>query len=351
MSDHLARFSYDTRAVRVVFSAGALARLPGELDREGLRRVLLLTTPGRARHLDAVVSLMASRLGGTFAGARQHVPAEAVRTAMDVVARVTPDACLTMGGGSAIGMGKAIAQKTGLPLIAIPTTYSGSEMTAIWGVSDGLTKRTGRDPRVAPQLVIYDPELTYDLPAGVSAASGMNAIAHCVEAAWAPDASPVSNLLAWDGLRRLADSLPGIMKAPGDADARAEALTGAHLAGRALDMTTMGLHHRLCHVLGGSFGLPHAETHAALLPCVTAFNAAAAPEAMARIAAALRADDAVSGLVDLTRILGTPKLKDLGFTAEQIPQAASLAIATPIANPRPVDEAGVRAVLEDALSA
>jgi len=354
MSD-LPAFAYAMHRVRVVFGAGALATLPAELERNGMRRVLLLTTPGRAAERDAMAALLEGTLEGTLAehfdGARMHVPQEVVREAGAVVVRARPDTLVALGGGSAIGLGKALALETGLPLAAIPTTYSGSEMTSIWGISDGSEKRTGRDPRAAPQLVLYDPELTYALPQPVSASSGMNAIAHCVEAAYAADGGPVSSLLALDGIRRLTSALPAVMASARDPGARAEALAGAHLAGCALDMTSMGLHHKLAHTLGGSFGLPHAETHAALLPWVMAFNAPAAGEAMARIAAALGREDAVRGMIALTRALGTPTLADLGFTREMIPRAAALACVTRYPNPRPVDEPGVRSILEHALAA
>lgn len=351
MSDALnPAFSYGSHKVRVVFGAGALATLPAELGRSGMRRVLLLTTPGRAAEREAIIALLEGQLAERFEGARTHVPQDVVRDARAVVARARPDALLALGGGSAIGLGKALAMETGLPLAAIPTTYSGSEMTSIWGISDVNEKRTGRDPRAAPQLVLYDPELTYSLPGRVSASSGMNAIAHCVEAAYAHDGGPVSSLLATDGIRRLAKALPAIMAAPRDPGARASALAGAHLAGCALDMTSMGLHHKLAHTLGGSFGLPHAETHAALLPWVMAYNAPAAGVAMASIAAALGAEDAVSGMIALARTLGTPTLADLGFTREMIPRAATLACGSSYPNPRTVDERGVRSILEHALA-
>jgi maleylacetate reductase len=278
-----------------------------------------------------------------------HVPRDVVSAAHAVVDRARPEGLLALGGGSAIGLGKALAVETGLPLVAIPTTYSGSEMTSIWGVSEGSEKRTGRDPRAAPLLVLYDPELTVALPPRLSASSGMNAIAHCVEAAYARDGGLVTSLLALEGIRRLARALPAVMRLPRDPDARAGALAGAHLAGCALDMTAMGLHHKLAHVLGGSFGLPHAETHAALLPWVMAYNAPVAGVAMSGIAAALGSDDAVRGMIALVRTLRTPTLAELGFTREMIPEAARLACASAYPNPRPVDELGVRSVLENAL--
>lgn len=343
------RFVYSTHAVRVVFGAGSLAELPEALDSLGLRRVLLITTPGRAHDTAALVALLGDRLVDVFAGATPQVPADIVRDLLTVVERVQPDGCLTLGGGSAIGLGKAIARATGLPLAAVPTTYSGSEMTSIWGITAGNEKQTGRDSRVAPRLVLYDPDLTLDLPPAVSAASGMNAIAHCVEALYAPDASPVSALLAEDGLRRLAASLPLVVRAPRDPAARGEALAGAHLAGRALDLTAMGLHHKLCHVLGGSFGLPHAATHAALLPYVVAFNMPAAPVAIGRVAAALGVTDAAVGLRELGRGMGTPTLAELGFTAADVPRAAALAVVGSYPNPRRVTEVEARGILARAL--
>jgi maleylacetate reductase len=343
-------FAYRMHAARVVFAAGALARLPEELGNSGMRHVLLLTTPARAADHGALRALLARQLAGHFDGARMHVPEEAARRARAVVDRERPDSLLAVGGGSAIGLGKALALATGLPLAAIPTTYSGSEMTSIWGTSDGDEKRTGRDPRAAPRLVLYDPELTHALPERVSMSSGMNAIAHCVEATYAHDGGPVSTLLALDGIRRLARALPAIMAAPREPGARAEALTGAHLAGCALELTTMGLQHRLAHTLGGSFGLPHAETHAALLPCVMAYNAPAAGAAMAGIAAALGSEDAVGAIRALARTLGTPTLAELGFSRELIPRAAGLACGSGYPNPRPVDEPGVRSILECALA-
>src|SRR5688572_1340196 len=317
-------FSYVTHEVRVVFGTGVLSTLPDELDRAGFSSVMLLTTPGRAAERDRVVSLLGSRLVGEYSGARLHVPVEVVADARAALERSRPQSLLAYGGGSAIGLGKALAHATGLPLAAVATTYSGSEMTAVWGNSDGKMKRTFRNTEVAPRLVLYDPELTYGLSREVSAASGMNAIAHCVEAAYAPEQNPVTAFVATEGLKRLAASLPIVVDAPAQADARSDALLGAHLAGRALDMTSMGLEHKLAHVMGGRFGLNHSEAHAALVPWVTAWNASAAPEAMARMAEALGAGDAAQVLVDLSRRIGIRSLRALGFTADGIPEATEL---------------------------
>ncbi len=343
-------FSYVTHEVRVVFGAGALGTLPEELDRSGLEKVMLLMTPGRAPQREIMEVLLGGRLAGVHAGARLHVPVEVVADALKALERFRPESLLAFGGGSAIGLGKALAHETKLPLAAIATTYSGSEMTAVWGNSDGKAKRTFRNAEVAPRLVLYDPDLTLGLPPAVSAASGMNAIAHCVEAEYAPERGPVTSWFAMEGLRRLAASLPIVVRSPLDADARSDALFGAHLAGRSLDMTSMGLEHKLAHILGGSFGLNHSEAHAALVPWVTAWNAPAAPEAMERMATALGSDDAGAALADLARRLRIKPLRQLGFTAEDIPRAAELAMAMSFPNPRKVDAEGVRWILERALT-
>ena len=342
-------FAYVTHEVRVVFGAGSLMSLPDELERCGLRKVMLLTTPRQSADRDNVLTLLGARMAGEFSGARLHVPVEVVAEARTALEHFAPESLLAFGGGSAIGLGKALAFETKLPLAAIATTYSGSEMTAVWGNSDGKVKRTFRNTEVAPRLVLYDPELTLGLSRAVSAASGMNAIAHCVEAEYSPECGPVTSGFSLEGLRRLSASLPIVIDAPDDADARTDALFGAHLAGRALDMTSMGLEHKLAHIMGGTFGLNHAEAHAALVPWVTAWNAPAAPESMERIAAALGVADAAEGLLELSRRLGIRSLGELGFTAEGIPRAAELAIAMTFPNPRPVDADGVRWILEHAL--
>jgi maleylacetate reductase len=279
-----------------------------------------------------------------------HVPIERVREAVDEVDRLAPDGLVAVGGGSAIGLAKAIALDRPLPIAAVPTTYSGSEMTGIWGVTDGEEKRTGRDPRVAPRLVVYDPNLTLTLPADVSAASGMNAIAHAVEAMYAADAGPIATSAADKAIRLLASALPRIIRRLADRDARSAAHQGAHAAGVALGLASMGLHHKICHVLGGTFGLPHALTHAAVLHHVVAFNAPASPLAMDRIAEALGAQDAAEGLRALNRTLGlNSTLADLGLREADVNRSAGLIVSSSYANPRPVTEEDVRALLTRAL--
>lgn len=339
-----------TASPRIVFGAGSIVRIAAELDAIGLSKPLVITTAGRSDALSTVRRHLGAGLAGVCDRAALHVPIERVREAVAHTDQLSPDVLLSIGGGSAVGLAKAVALERRLPIVAVPTTYAGSEMTSIWGLTDGEEKRTGRDPAVRPRLVIYDPELTVSLPANVSAASGMNAIAHAVEAMYAANAGPEAIAEAEAAIRSLAQALPRVVARPDDLDARTLALHGAHSAGLALELASMGLHHKICHVLGGTFGLPHAPTHAAILTHVVAFNAPAAPHAMARIAGALGVDDAATGLAALNRILGlTASLRDLGLREADLDRAAELIASSSYANPRPVTEADVRALLLRAL--
>jgi maleylacetate reductase len=273
-----------------------------------------------------------------------------VAEAHGLVRAAAADCVVSIGGGSAVGLGKALARETALPLIAVPTTYSGSEMTDIWGITDGDRKITGRDSHVAPRLVVYDPLLTHGLPANVTAPSGMNAIAHAVEALYSSSANPAASLLAADGIRRLGAALPRLVDDPGDGYARQEAFIGAHFCGRALHMTSMGLHHKLCHALGGTLNLPHALTHAVVLPHVTAYNATAAADAMAVVASSLGASHAAQGLWRLNRRLNiTQTLSDLGMSEGDVDRVVDEVTATSYPNPAPVTADGVRTILARAL--
>jgi maleylacetate reductase len=345
------RFVHAPNAQRVVFGAGSLDRVPDELDRMGAARVLVLSTPGQRALGERVLDAIGPRAAGLHAEARMHVPVASAEAGAARATALGADAVLAAGGGSAIGLAKAVALSTGLPILAVPTTYSGSECTSIWGLTKGGAKSTGRDPRALPGVVVYDPDLTLGLPPGVSSVSGLNAIAHAMEVLYAPDGTPVTALMAEEGIRALAAALPRILEAPHDAAARAEALYGAWLCGTVLGQATMGLHHKLCHALGGGFDLPHAETHSVILPHAAAFNAGAAPEAMARIARALGAEDAPGGLWALAGRLGTPRsLAALGLREADLPKAIALATASPYANPRPVTEAGIAGLLARALA-
>ncbi len=342
-------FTYSGLPMRVVFGAGSIAELPAEVAKLGAKRALVLSTPGRGDSVRQVAASLGASLAGIYDKAVMHVPVEVAEDARRVAAELGADCCISVGGGSTTGLGKAVALTSGLPVIAVPTTYSGSEMTTILGMTEGGLKKTQRDPRVLPRTVIYDPALTLGLPVAVSSASGMNAIAHCVEALYAADGNPINSLQAEEGIRSLASALPRVAAAPGDLDARSDALYGAWLAGVSFATTGMGLHHKLCHVLGGTFNLAHAETHSIVLPHAARYNRDAAPEAMARIARALGAKDAPQGLYDLEIKLGLElRLEKLGMPGAGLERAARIATESPYPNPRKVEYAGVLSLLQDA---
>jgi len=343
------RFAYQPLPVRVVFGAGVLEDLPAEVDALGLSRVLVLSTPGRRADAERVAALLGGRAAGVHAGAVMHVPADVAAEACRAAAEAAADGLVSFGGGSAVGLAKAVARETGLPAVAVPTTYAGSEMTPVWGMTEDGVKRTGRDPRVLARTVLYDPSLTLGLPPAASAASGMNAMAHAAEALYAPDASPIVSLMAEEAVRALAAALPEVARDPGGLAARTEALYGAWLCGTCLGAATMGLHHRLCHILGGSLNLPHAETHTVLLPHALAYNAPAAPDAVRALRRALGRDDPARALWDLAASLGSPRsLKELGADPRHLDDVVARATGGGFANPRPVEEAGLRVLLGDA---
>jgi alcohol dehydrogenase class IV len=342
-------FEFQCAIPRVVFGAGALQQLTPEIDRLGARRALVLCTPEQSDSARRVAEMLGGRAAGIFAKAVMHVPIETAREARDEARRLDADCAITIGGGSTTGLGKAIALESGLPILAIPTTYAGSEMTPIYGLTEGGVKKTGRDARVLPKTVIYDPQLTLTLPVGLSITSGLNAVAHAAEGLYAQDGNPIISLMAEEGIRAIARALPVLSRNPQDLAARGDALYGAWLCGAVLGHVAMGLHHKLCHTLGGSFNLPHAETHAVLLPHALAYNAAAAPLAMAAIARALGVLDAPSGLFELARSLGAPTaLRSIGMQADSLDRAADLAVLTPYPNPRPLERAALRVLLQRA---
>ncbi|MFD1709904.1 maleylacetate reductase [Ottowia sp. GY511] len=345
-------FIYVGQPQRVVFGAGSLARLAGEIDTLGARRALVLSTPEQRPQAERVVELLGDKAAGIFDRAVMHVPIETAREAREVAQKLGADCAVAIGGGSTTGLGKTIALDSGLPIIAIPTTYAGSEMTPIYGITEGGLKKTGKDARVLPRTVIYDPELSRTLPVRLSITSGLNAIAHAAEGLYAKDGNPVMDLMAAEGIRALARALPVLRQTPDDLDARSDALYGAWLCGSVLGNVGMALHHKLCHTLGGSFNLPHAEVHTVVLPHAIAFNASAAPEAVRRIAEALGSDNAAQGLQDLARDNGAPiALKDIGMRAEDLDRAADIAVSNPYWNPRPFgpEQRGeIRALLQRA---
>lgn len=342
-------FTYDALPSRVIFGVGCLEKLNEEIERLGASKALVLSTPQQCEIAKAVAEKMGERAAGIFDRAVMHVPIEVAHEAREEARRLNADCCVAVGGGSTTGLAKAIALTSPLPILAIPTSYAGSEMTPIWGLTQDGRKTTGRDPRVLPKVVLYDPSLTISLPPSFSATSGINAIAHCVEALYAKDANPVISMIAEEGIRAIAGGLPLIMTAPANLEARSQALYGAWLGGIALGSVGMALHHKLCHTLGGSFNLPHAETHTVILPHAAAYNAAAVPAAMARIARALGAGSAPGGLYELALRLGAPlSLKAIGMRESDLDRAADLAVQNPYYNPRPVTREGIRNLLQDA---
>lgn len=342
-------FIYQGMPSRVVFGAGSIEHIEREIELLGAKRALILSTPPQRDQAEALAERIGPRAAGVFAKAVMHVPVETAREAREVAERIGADCAIAIGGGSTTGLGKAIALTSSLPILAVPTTYAGSEMTPIYGLTEAGLKKTGRDPRVLPKTVIYDAELTVSLPASLSVTSGINAIAHAAEGLYAQDANPVMSLMAEEGIRALAQGIGKVVAKPGDLDARGDCLYGAWLCGAVLGSVGMSLHHKLCHTLGGTFNLPHAETHTIVLPHALAYNRDAAPDAMKRIARALGAGDAAQGAFDLARDNGAATaLKDIGMKESEIDIAIDVAMKSPYWNPRPVERAPLRALLEAA---
>ena len=343
------RFTHQTWPQRVVLGTGvAAAAVEREAGLLGASRVLVIASRSAAATADSVTAGLP--VVWRHPEVAMHVPAELAERARAAAADCAADALVSVGGGSATGLAKAIALTTGLPIVAVPTTYAGSEATSVWGITENGVKRTGTDPAVLPRAIVYDAAITTSLPVDLSVASGLNALAHCVDSLWAPAADPVNRAFALEGIAELRAALPAIVADPAGLDGRERALAGSYLAAAAFASAGSGLHHKICHVLGGAFNLPHAQTHAIVLPQVLAFNAAAAPEALGRVSAALGADDAVDGLERLRRTLRAPRaLRDYGFTEPDIPDAARMiAAAVPAGNPRPVTEASLSALLRAA---
>lgn len=325
---------------RVVLGAGALDQVAGEVELLEISRALVIAT-GSARDAADVVELgLGDRFAGRIDEVRQHVPVERADAARAKAAEIKADGIVALGGGSAIGLAKAIALYSGLPIVAVPTTYAGSEMTPVWGQTADGSKTTGTDLAVLPRTVVYDPVLTRGLPLAITAASVANALAHCVEATWTVKADPITEITAVEGARALHDGLLAVLEDRNDLDARGNLLYGASLAGSALASAGTGLHHKLCHLLGGTYGLPHAETHAAVLPQVTHLNAPAVPRAKSRLESAIQAEDLATGLYDFFSTTGVPtSLRALGLTEQQAREAARQFAAGEPVNIVPVDEA------------
>ncbi len=353
-------FVYEAFEQRVVFGEGAFARVGEEVERLGVGRLLIVASPSNRGHADLLATALGPRVAAAIGDARQHAPFEQAEEARAVARANGVDAVVSVGGGTPIGLAKAVALTEEIPVVAVPTTYSGSEMTGIVGITRDGVKKTVGGPFVRPRAAIYDPALTHSLPPGASAASGMNAVAHGIEALYVAAANPLSSLLAEAGLTALGAGIPEVTRDPGNAGARARTLYGAWLAGMALGSTGIALHHRLCHVLGGSYGLDHGETNAVVIPHAVHYNA---PAAVAPVARAARAMGAATGdsdgeaaaaaapfLFDFVAGLGVlpVSLAAMGLGEGALDRAAALAVAHVGDNPRPVSRESMRALLDDA---
>ena len=345
-------FTYDALPGRVVFGAGtSRSGLAAEIHRLGAARLLVIAAEPERALAEDLVRPLGDLVAGWFSEVRAHVPVEVAESARAAAREVGADALLSIGGGSTTGTAKAIALEQGLPIVAIPTTYAGSEMTPVWGMTEARRKTTGRSAAVLPKVVIYDPELTVSLPASITGPSAMNAVAHCVEAFYAPGTSPIPVLMAEEAIRAIARGAPRAVADPADPAGRADTLYGAYLAGAAFAVAGSALHHKIAHVLGGAYDLPHADLHTVLLPQVVAFLEPELPDAMARVAAALSSDgSAALALYELAERLDAPlALADIGLDGDDLPEAAELVLEGVAAvAPRPADLASVRELLDNA---
>ncbi len=344
-------FTYIGLPARVIFGHGTTARLPDELAKLGVRKALVLTTPPQATQGEALAALLGEASAGVFTEATMHTPVEVTEAAMQVFVERGADGVVAIGGGSTIGLGKAIALRTDAPQIVLPTTYAGSEMTSIIGQTEAGKKTTQKTLKVLPETVIYDVDYTLTLPPSMTLTSGMNAIAHAVEALYAEESNPVLSLMAEDGIAKLVAALERVRAAPQDPDARSDALYGAWLCAVCLGSGGVALHHKLCHVLGGSFDLPHAETHTIVLPHALAYNAPAVPDAMVALRRATGSDTPATALFDLAQEGGAAvALRDLGMPEDGIDRAVEITLENPYFNPRPLEAEALRALLRSAWS-
>jgi len=324
-------FIYDVPGARVLFGVGTSERLGEELQRLSVQRPVFISTPGRRKDVEEAARRLPNMTAAVHAEAVMHVPIETISAAKEAAQKHAADCIVAFGGSSAIDLSKAAGLQCGIPIVAVPTTYGGSEVTPFYGYTEGGLKKGERDRRMLPKTVLYDPALTVTLPSNVSGPSGVNAIAHCVEGLYAKNANPIATLFA------------------ANLGARTDALYGAWLAGVVLGNVGMAIHHNISHVLGGTFQLPHANVHTIVLPHAAAFNREAAPEAMRIAADALGAEDAAQGIYDLILRIGAPvALKDIGMPHEGLDRAAKLVMEHPYYNPRPVEYSGLRQLLENA---
>ncbi|MFE5874958.1 maleylacetate reductase [Rhodococcus sp. NPDC056506] len=344
-------FSYDASPARIVFGQGTIGSITEEVRRLGRSRVIVLAS----RRLDALAADVTESLGDMavvrFDGAVMHTPIEVTTAALKLAQHHHVDTVVAIGGGSATGLSKALALRAGFDQIIVPTTYAGSEVTPVLGETENGRKTTRSSPRIRPETVIYDVDLTLDLPLDTTVTSAVNAMAHAVEALYSAESNPITDSMAIEALSGIARALPIVVDDRRNVEGRADLLQSAWLAGTCLGTVGMGLHHKLCHTLGGSFGLPHAPTHTVVLTHAMAFNGPAVPEVMSRIATALGVSDAASGVFDLVTASGGPtSLREVGMSHDQIGRAVELATSAAYPNPREITAPGLSELLENAWS-
>lgn len=347
MSFFREEFTARSAAVRVRFGPGVRKSVAEEFDTLGVRRALILTTPQQEALAEEFASYCGDRAVGAFTKAAMHTPVSISEEATEYARKLEADVLVSVGGGSTTGLGKAIALRTDLPQIVVPTTYAGSEATGILGQTENGVKTTLTSPKVQPEIILYDAELVTTLQVGMTVTSALNAMAHAAEGLYARDRSPITSLMAVEGLRAFRDSLPKVIENPADSATRGETLYGAWLCGTVLGQVGMALHHKLCHTLGGSFDLPHAETHAVVLPHAIAYNAEVVPELLVPVSRLFGDENPGLGLWHFARDAGSPMaLRDLGMKETDLDRAADIAISNPYWNPRPVTREGIRRLLQ-----
>lgn len=345
---HRSGFIFPGITSRVVFGNGTIGQVGDEITRLGHKTAFVLSTQHQADQAKALVTQLGEMAVGRFSEAAMHTPVDVTDRAVAAFRASRADCVVGLGGGSTVGLAKAIATRTGADQIVIPTTYAGSEMTDILGETNAGEKVTRRDPSIRPEVVIYDVDLTLGLPVEMTITSALNAIAHGIEGLYAVDANPITDMMSLEAMRAFRDALPLVVADPSDVKARQQVLYGAWLCSTTLGYVSMALHHKLCHVLGGSFGLPHAETHAIMLPHTAGFNAGAVPDVLAPVAE-IFGGSVGGGLWDFAKANGAPlRLADLGFAESDLDRAADIATRNPYENPRAFDRAQIRRLLDAA---
>ena len=366
-------FHYVSLSNEVIFGAGSLGRLAEAVDRLGYRRLMLCASHSMelSGHLAEVEALLGSRLALSFAGVKPHVQDVQVDDAVALALEKQVDGVIGLGGGSPIGMAKAVAftlsKEKSIPVFAIPTTYAGSEMTALYGVTHSREtpprKVTVSDPIVAPRLVIYDPQLTLDLSPEMTAATGMNALAHCIEALYSVTHNPLSSACAVSAVHSINSALLSCYKNGNDLEARTQMLIGAHLAGLSLTGVKLGLHHGLCHILGGTANVPHGVANSIILPHAIRFNADATAAQLLPAAQAMGVtsttrkpaaviDALAQKIADLTAEMNLPqRLREAGVPEADLPRLARLGFESQTVqnNPKHIkDAAQIEKLLREA---